>query len=275
VLQGLSRSDRDTAGIDRNGDHWNNSAVPSQAVAEAHEPGALTVDELATRAAVPVRTIREYQTLGLLPPPARRGRIGVYGPGHVARLELIGRLQARGYSLAGIRDLLLAWRDGGDLGEVLGLDADQLVHFDEPGARATSEQLQRVLPGVVPQRLDDLLSTGVVEASPDGTYCVPSPSLLQLAADALRLGYPPDVVLRLLGTLGQAAEAVAAAAAAAVAERPNDAEPDELVAFATRARGLLAHGTGRLAIHALGKRLGITDESSFAEALQQLMRTRG
>ena len=35
----------------------------------------LTVDEVAHEAGVPVRTIREYQTMGLLPPPAKRRAI--------------------------------------------------------------------------------------------------------------------------------------------------------------------------------------------------------
>jgi DNA-binding transcriptional MerR regulator len=45
-----------------------------------------------------------------------RGRLGLYGPGHVQRLQLIARLQCRGYSLAGILDLLGAWESGTDLG---------------------------------------------------------------------------------------------------------------------------------------------------------------
>ncbi len=50
---------------------------------------AWTVDELARRAGVPVRTIREYQTVGVLHPPRRAGRIGLYGRGHLERLHLI------------------------------------------------------------------------------------------------------------------------------------------------------------------------------------------
>ena len=113
----------------------------------------LSIDELAQRTNVPVRTIREYQTIGLLPQPRRRGRVGVYGEHHVARLALIDRLQQRGYSLAGIRDLLSAWRDGADLGELLGLQPDQLVHVDEPGAPATIDQLASLLPALVPHAL--------------------------------------------------------------------------------------------------------------------------
>jgi DNA-binding transcriptional MerR regulator len=231
----------------------------------------LTVDELARQSGVPVRTIREYQAIGLLPPPAKRGRVGVYRPGHLARLRLIGRLQARGYSLAGIGDLVSSWSDGADLGEVLGVGPDELVHVDEPGAPATLDQLAAVVPGLVPSHLDELVATGVVEAcEPDG-YCVPSPSLLQLARDALAAGYDVDRVLALLGAIGRAADLVADAAVDALAALPAAADGDALEALAVRGRGLLAHGTGRLAIHALGRRLGITDEATAPHLIRQLL----
>jgi DNA-binding transcriptional MerR regulator len=228
----------------------------------------LTVDELAQRVGLPVRTIREYQTLGLVPPPARRGRVGIYGPAHVTRLALIGRLQERGYSLAGIGDLLGAWRDGADLSEVLGLAPDELVHIDEPGAPASLDQLARLVPDLVPDRLEDLVATGVVERCGPDRFCVPSPSLLALTIDALAAGYGPDRVLALLTAIGQAAGSVAASAAALLAEPPAGADPERLAALATRGRGLLAHGTGRLTVHSLGRALGITDETTAADAVR-------
>jgi DNA-binding transcriptional MerR regulator len=231
----------------------------------------LTIDDLARRVGLPVRTIREYQTMGLLPPPRKRGRIGIYGASHLTWLRLIARLQERGYSLAGIRDLLAAWRDGAELGEVLGLAPDQLVHIDEPGVAATADQLARLLPDLVPDRVDDLLATGVVEVCGPDSYCVPSPSLLQLTADALASGYDPERVLGLLGLIGRAADTIADATADVLADRPADVATDRLVAFATRGRGLLAHGTGRLTIHRLGRRLGITDEATAAETLRRAL----
>jgi DNA-binding transcriptional MerR regulator len=234
----------------------------------------LTIDELATRAGLPVRTIREYQTMGLLPSPERRGRVGIYRGAHLARLALIGRLQERGYSLAGIRDLVGSWRDGADLGEVLGLEADQLVHLDEPGAPATPDQLAALLPTLVPHRLDDLLATGVVEACGPGRYCVPSPSLLQLAVDAIAVGYEPDAVLALLATIRDATTVVARATVALLADRPANGDADQLVALATRGRGLLAHGTGRLTIHAIGRELGIDHDGDTTSALRQLLEDR-
>jgi len=231
----------------------------------------LTVDELATRVGLPVRTIREYQTMGLLPSPERRGRIGIYRTAHVDRLQLIGRLQERGYSLAGIRDLVGSWRDGADLGEVLGLEADQLVHLDEPGAPATPEQLAAALPAFVPDRLDDLLATGVVEACGPGRYCVPSPSLLQLAVDALAAGYEPDAVLGLLTTIRDATAVIATATIDLLTGRLASGDTDQLVAFATRGRGLLAHGTGRLTIYAIGRQLGIDHDGDTATRLRELI----
>jgi len=231
----------------------------------------LTVDEVAHQTGVPVRTIREYQTIGLLPPPARRGRVGVYRQGHLTRLRLIGRLQARGYSLAGIGDLVASWSDGADLGEVLGLSPDDLVHIDEPGTPATLDQLTAALPDLVPSRLEELLRTGIVEACGPDRYCVPSPSLLQLARDALAAGFDTDRVLALLGAINGAAEAVADAVVDALADPPAVADRAGLEALATRGRGLLAHGTGRLAINALGRRLGITDEASAPQLIRQLL----
>lgn len=242
-----------------------------------HEPAAdlalaLTVDELAQRAGVPVRTIREYQSMGVLPAPERRGRVGIYRQAHLSRLHLIGRLQHRGYSLAGIGDLLASWRDGADLGEVLGLLPDELVHIDEPGTPATLGQLARLLPGLVPDRLEALLTTGILEARDRENYCVPSPSLLQLTADLAAAGYHPDQILDLLHTLGRAAATVADATIALLGHRPQGAEAEQIVALADRGRGLLAHGTGRLTIHTIGRRLGVATDDTLADALRRILK---
>jgi hypothetical protein len=95
--------------------------------------------------------------------------------------------------------------------------------------------------------------------------------MLQLAADALASGYDPDRVLELLGVIGRASDAIADAAAAVLAEWPAGVDADRLLAFTTRGRGLLAHGTGRLTIHRLGRRLGITDEATAPETLRRAL----
>ncbi|KUN03263.1 transcriptional regulator [Streptomyces yokosukanensis] len=67
----------------------------------------LTIDELAARAGVTVRTVRFYGSRGLLPPPViGPRRVGHYGPEHVARLALIEELQRQGMTLAAIERYL-------------------------------------------------------------------------------------------------------------------------------------------------------------------------
>ncbi|GGV06214.1 transcriptional regulator [Streptomyces litmocidini] len=66
-----------------------------------------TVDELAARAGVTVRTVRFYGTRGLLPPPVIGARrVGHYGPDHLSRLALIEELQRQGMTLAAIERYL-------------------------------------------------------------------------------------------------------------------------------------------------------------------------
>ncbi|MFI1292134.1 MerR family transcriptional regulator [Streptomyces sp. NPDC020792] len=69
---------------------------------DADEP-TLTIDELAARAGVTVRTVRFYSGRGLLPPPViGPRRVGRYGREHLARLALIEEMQLRGMTLAAI-----------------------------------------------------------------------------------------------------------------------------------------------------------------------------
>lgn len=67
------------------------------------EGPTLTVDELAARAGVTVRTVRFYSSKGLLPPPViGPRRVGHYSQEHLARLALIEELQRQGMTLAAI-----------------------------------------------------------------------------------------------------------------------------------------------------------------------------
>ncbi|MCX4458772.1 MerR family transcriptional regulator [Streptomyces sp. NBC_01728] len=69
---------------------------------DTDEP-TLTVDELAARAGVTVRTVRFYSSKGLLPPPViGPRRVGHYSQEHLARLALIEELQRQGMTLAAI-----------------------------------------------------------------------------------------------------------------------------------------------------------------------------
>jgi DNA-binding transcriptional MerR regulator len=168
------------------------------ATAEADE--LLTIDDLARRVQLPVRTIREYHTMRLLPPPERRGRLGLYGSQHVQRLQLIARLQRRGYSLAGIRDLLGAWESGTDLTTLLGVDESQAA-LDETPLRLTRAELFQRLPALDGSALDRASRIGLVRRSGEDDFVVRSPALLGLVADWVRAGMPLEEGLDVIEVL--------------------------------------------------------------------------
>jgi DNA-binding transcriptional MerR regulator len=208
-----------------------------------------TVDELASRSGLPVRTIREYQTMKVLPPPARLGRTSAYDDRHVARLEAIARLQDRGYSLAGIRDLLDAWETGLDLMDVI--DTPALVAGEERPMTATrAEILERAT--VPTRRFDDLVDAGVVLRQ-DGALCVPSPSLLDLIAAARGQGVALDDALDAVRAMATGARSIARGIAKALNTVPTT---DDETEFLRRGRALVAAATARLVAHQLGLALG-------------------
>jgi len=54
-----------------------------------------TIDELAHISGIPSRTIRFYNTQGMLPPPTMRGRVAYYGEEHLLVLYIIKELKER------------------------------------------------------------------------------------------------------------------------------------------------------------------------------------
>ena len=108
----------------------------------------MTIEELASQAGTATTTVRMYQSKGLLPPPERRGRIGYYGHGHLARLRLIAQLQEQGFSLASIKQLTDAWESGRGLDDILGLETQvAAVWAPEPPARLKLGEFKELFAG--------------------------------------------------------------------------------------------------------------------------------
>jgi DNA-binding transcriptional MerR regulator len=176
------------------------------------------IDELARRAETTVRNVRVYQDRGLLAPPRRAGRVGIYTDAHLARLRLIGQLLRRGYTFANIGEMLAVWERGGGLAEVLDLES-AVGHpwSDEVPGHVTAQQLREAFGAEdTAENRARAVALGILE--PDGhRYRVPSPRLLSAGAEMVAAGMTLPAVLDLAGRLRGHVDAAAHDMAATVA----------------------------------------------------------
>lgn len=155
-----------------------------------------TIDELARESDTTVRNVRAYQDRGLLPPPEKRGRTGIYTDIHLARLRIINKLLDRGYTIANIKDLLAAWVEGRDLNDILGLEvavtspwaeeAPSYIDYEDLiewfGEQITPDVMQKVI--------------GLDYARPEGNRLrVPSPRILNAGRELVAAGIPLQALL--------------------------------------------------------------------------------
>lgn len=181
-------------------------AAPLRSEPDADE---LTVDELAARTGMTVRTVRFYAAEGLLPPPVRRGRIAYYSAVHRMRLELIRTLQEHGYTLAAIERVL----------ERVPLDASPAEYAVQAAVLApwlpdVAEQFDRAgLERRVGRRLSDeelgyLQQIGALEQIDTDCYRTSS-ALLGHAVELMKLPVPTSVLHDSAEIIGEHATAVA------------------------------------------------------------------
>jgi DNA-binding transcriptional MerR regulator len=215
-----------------------------------------TIDELAALAGVPTRTVREYRTLGLIDPPRKQGRVGRYDDSHRRRLELIARLQERGYSLAAIRDLCAASASGRSLDDVLGGSAS--VAIDQGAVAYSTAELIDVAPAMADEGVrSSATDAGLIHAS-GGQWHVRSPALLALVSEAIDAGVEPLAAIRMVAGLVAGARVQASAFAdMVVGELWNEGAPavDELISAGRRARMQLTQAVASLVVHEVGMEL--------------------
>lgn len=182
--------------------------APKRATKPAPAP-TFTIDELARRARTTVRNVRAYQDRKLVPPPVRRGRVGLYTSAHLVRLRLIGQLLERGYSLGNIGELVTAWESGRDLEQILGFEAAVAgpISVEEP-AYISAAQLAAKF-GREPALLATALDIGLLER--DGArYRVPSPRTFAAGVELVAAGIPARIALETLRTIRRDLEQLAA-----------------------------------------------------------------
>ncbi|MEW2033268.1 MerR family transcriptional regulator [Streptomyces roseifaciens] len=171
----------------------------------------LTVDELAARAGVTVRTVRFYSTRGLLPPPEiGPRRVGRYGPGHLSRLALIEELQHQGLTLAAIERYLNRLPEG-LTPQDLAIHRALVASWTPDGAEETTrEELERRAGRALTEEDVDRLAAlnALQRGEAAGSYLV-DPALLHLGVRLLDVPVSPGAILAARTVLLEHARATA------------------------------------------------------------------
>jgi DNA-binding transcriptional MerR regulator len=107
------------------------------------------IGELASATATNVETVRYYEKIGLLAPPARTSsNYRAYGADHLARLSFIRRARDLGFTLDAVRELLTLSDDTGQSCEAVdGIASIHLTEIDRKigDLKALRSELSRVL----------------------------------------------------------------------------------------------------------------------------------
>ncbi|GAT12480.1 MerR family transcriptional regulator [Mycolicibacterium novocastrense] len=159
------------------------------------ESGEYRTEELARLAGTTTRNIRVYRDRGLLHPPLRVGRIALFNDTHLTRLRLITSLLDRGYNIAHVREMLSAWEEGKDVGDLLGLEsAIAGTWATEKPERMSVVDAKRFVnddPGF--NRMVDL---GLIKLE-DGEAVIVRPKLLEAFNDIRQFGVATDKLIDL------------------------------------------------------------------------------
>ncbi len=154
-----------------------------------------TIDKLAHLSGVPSRTIRFYNTQGLLPPPIMRGRVAYYNQEHLLVLNLIKELkEQQNLPLDVIRQLLEIRAQYGDVQMNLALKQRLLRPLTSVGSqvRLSKEELMRQS-GASAERINELAQQGLlfpVEVEGKAVFTGDDVLLLQVYERLESLGLP-------------------------------------------------------------------------------------
>lgn len=199
----------------------------------------MTIDQLAQRVSMSSRNIREWQRQGLLPPPTRRGRIGVYSEEHVARIRRVQQLHSEGFPLDLIRRMIDTGT--GSEADIRQLAAEMLVPFSTAGpVTVTSAELDNRL-GV--GAVAHLAKLGLIGDNQDDPVSVHDAETLDLIEGVVGVGISLSSLVTVLVDVRAHQRSIADVVLRSYAE--DVWEPFVSSSFATPDWASLAHNAGR------------------------------
>src|SRR6204780_3700897 len=157
--------------------------------------GEYRIEDLARVAGTTTRNIRVYRDRGLLPPPLRVGRIALFNDTHLTRLRLITSMLDRGYNIAHVREMLSAWEEGKNLGDVLGLETAIAGPWTtEKSETVPLDEAQRLINDT--KAFDRLVQLQVIHLD-DGQATVTRPKLIEAFNEIRGYGMEMDKLIDL------------------------------------------------------------------------------
>ncbi len=237
--------------------------------------GEYRIEELARLAGTTTRNIRVYRDRGLLHPPLRVGRIALFNDTHLTRLRLITSMLDRGYNIAHVHEMLSAWEQGKDIGDMLGLESAIA------GSWAT-ERPERMPEADARRLVDDdasferMLGNGVIrrdDEDPDRVTVV-RPKLIEIFNEIREYGVATDKLVDLHEQIAPLVDQISGLLVQAGVEHvvdrikpgeslPPDTEMAELITMLIRFR--------TQAVSAVTATLAFSIETTIESAVSQIL----
>jgi DNA-binding transcriptional MerR regulator len=207
--------------------------------------GEYRIEDLARLANTTTRNIRVYRDRGLLHPPLRVGRIALYNDTHLTRLRLVTSLLDRGYNIAHVHEMLSAWEQGKNLGDMLGIESALAGSWaTEKPETLTVTEAQRLIDD--PAAFDRLVESGLIRLERDEAIIV-RPKLIEAFNEIRAYGIGIDKLIdvheRVSPLIDQISGILVEAGAEHVTDRikpgealPADTDVAELITMLVRFR---------------------------------------
>ena len=236
--------------------------------------GEYRIDDLARLAGTTTRNIRVYRDRGLLHPPLRVGRLALFNDTHLTRLRLITSMLDRGYNIAHVREMITAWEQGKDLGDVLGLETAIAGTWaaEKPQTMAIAEAKRLINDE---HAFDRLVGSGLIRIEQDGyDATVVRPKLIEAFNDVRQYGITIDKLIdiheRVLPLVNQISSILVQAGAEHVQDHikpgvalPDDTEVAELITMLVQFR--------TQAVAAVTATLASSIESTIEELVSRIL----